>query len=101
MFSRTAYEGHISEAAAINSVVLQSGNSPLVISARDKDTEQNANLVFSILEDEAKAYFAIDSSTGGKTILFTNFNHIGSFFLSFYYKESLHRDYFESYYYFC
>ena len=64
MFSQGSYRGHISEAAALNSVVLQSGNTPLVVTARDKDTEQNANLVFKILEEEARMYFAIDYSTG-------------------------------------
>ena len=64
LFSLSVYRGHISEAAALNSVVLQNGNSPLVITAKDKDTERNANLVYTILEDESRMYFAIDSSTG-------------------------------------
>ena len=48
----------------MNSVVLMEDNRPLVISARDKDSDQNANLVFTILEEEARMYFTIDSSTG-------------------------------------
>lgn len=63
-FTQSSYSGHISEAAAVNSVVLMEDNSPLVISARDKDSDQNANLVFTILEEEARMYFTIDSSTG-------------------------------------
>ncbi|XP_063848744.1 fat-like cadherin-related tumor suppressor homolog isoform X3 [Scylla paramamosain] len=63
-FTQSFYSGHISEAAAINSVVLMEDNRPLVISARDRDSDQNANLVFTILEEEARMYFTIDSSTG-------------------------------------
>nr|XP_053631087.1 fat-like cadherin-related tumor suppressor homolog isoform X2 [Cherax quadricarinatus] len=63
-FTQSSYSGHISEAAAVNSVVLMEDNSPLVISARDKDSDQNSNLVFTILEEEARMYFTIDSSTG-------------------------------------
>lgn len=57
----------------MNSVVLMESNSPLVISARDKDSDQNANLVFTILEEEARMYFNIDSSTG-KSHLFLVFS---------------------------
>lgn len=53
----------------MNSVVLMEDNSPLVISARDKDSDQNANLVFTIIEEEARMYFTIDSSTGMDHIL--------------------------------
>ncbi|XP_037803520.1 fat-like cadherin-related tumor suppressor homolog [Penaeus monodon] len=60
-FTQSSYVGHISEAAAVNSVVLMEDNTPLVISAKDKDSDQNANLVFTILEEEARKYFAIDS----------------------------------------
>ncbi|XP_064094852.1 fat-like cadherin-related tumor suppressor homolog isoform X3 [Macrobrachium nipponense] len=63
-FTQSTYSGHISEAASINSVVLMENNAPLVITARDKDSDQNANLVFTIIEEEARMYFAIDSSTG-------------------------------------
>lgn len=66
-FTQSSYVGHISEAAAVNSVVLMEDNTPLVISAKDKDSDQNANLVFTILEEEARKYFAIDSSTGRVT----------------------------------
>ncbi|XP_076056118.1 FAT atypical cadherin kugelei isoform X2 [Oratosquilla oratoria] len=63
-FTQENYQGHISEAASFNSVVLMENNSPLVITAKDKDAEQNANLVFTILDQEARTFFAIDSSTG-------------------------------------
>ncbi|KAF2364658.1 EGF-like calcium-binding domain [Trinorchestia longiramus] len=69
VFSQHTYKGHVSEAAPAHSVVLQSGNRPLVVQARDSDSGQNANLVFTILEEEAKNYFAVDSSTGAiKTV---------------------------------
>ncbi|KAK7073239.1 hypothetical protein SK128_006537, partial [Halocaridina rubra] len=44
--------GHLSEAAAFNSVVPMDKDAPLVISARDEDSEQNANIFFTIVEDE-------------------------------------------------
>lgn len=63
-FLQTAYEGFISESATINSVVLMEDSLPLVVFAKDEDSEQNANLVYSILEEEARLYFNIDSATG-------------------------------------
>ncbi|KAK7081585.1 hypothetical protein SK128_027976 [Halocaridina rubra] len=56
--------GPISEAAAINSVVLMDNNAPLVISTRDEDSDQNANIFFTIVEDKARMDFATDSPTG-------------------------------------
>ncbi|CAL4131790.1 unnamed protein product, partial [Meganyctiphanes norvegica] len=63
-FSKKVFTGHISEAALINSVVLEDDNTPLVIKARDHDSGMNAKLIYSILDDDVKNNFTIDSSTG-------------------------------------
>ncbi|KYO28521.1 hypothetical protein Y1Q_0005325 [Alligator mississippiensis] len=64
VFLFSQYSGSISEAAPVNSVVRSSGNSPLVIRATDADSNQNALLVYQIVESTAKKYFIVDSSTG-------------------------------------
>ncbi|XP_072557676.1 protocadherin Fat 3a isoform X2 [Paramormyrops kingsleyae] len=64
IFQQLQYAGSISEEAPINSVVLSTDNSPLVIKATDADRNQNALLVYQIVEDTAKKYFTVDSSTG-------------------------------------
>ena len=64
VFLRTRYEGHISEAAEIGSVVLTPNNEPLVVQAEDADSGTNSNLVYKIREEEARMYFNIASSTG-------------------------------------
>ncbi|KAJ8367947.1 hypothetical protein SKAU_G00079750 [Synaphobranchus kaupii] len=64
IFQQLQYTGSISEAAPINSVVLSTNNSPLVIKATDADRNQNALLVYQIVEDTAKTFFTVDSSTG-------------------------------------
>ncbi|XP_036391985.1 protocadherin Fat 3a [Megalops cyprinoides] len=64
IFQQLQYTGSISEAAPINSVVLSADNSPLVIKATDADRNQNALLVYQIVEDTAKMFFTVDSSTG-------------------------------------
>lgn len=58
------YRGIISEAAPINSIVRSLENNPLVIRATDADSNQNALLVYQIVESTAKKYFTVDSSTG-------------------------------------
>ena len=63
-FHNTEYLGHISESAHVGTVVLMSDNRPLVVSATDLDSEQNSNLVYSILQNEALSTFSIDSTTG-------------------------------------
>ena len=63
-FAQTLYLGHISESSSINSVVLMKNSKPLVITATDADSEQNSILVYDILNEEARAYFSIDSTTG-------------------------------------
>ncbi|XP_056139276.1 protocadherin Fat 3a isoform X1 [Lampris incognitus] len=81
VFQQLYYHGSISEAAPINSVVLNSDDSPLVIKATDADRNQNALLVYQIVEDTAKMFFTVDSGTGSiRTIAnldhekFTNFH---------------------------
>ncbi|XP_038617667.1 protocadherin Fat 3 isoform X2 [Tachyglossus aculeatus] len=64
VFLFSQYSGSLSEAAPVNSVVRSSGNSPLVIRATDADSNQNALLVYQIVEATAKKFFTVDSSTG-------------------------------------
>uniref|UniRef100_A0A668AXH2 FAT atypical cadherin 3a n=1 Tax=Myripristis murdjan TaxID=586833 RepID=A0A668AXH2_9TELE len=64
VFQQLHYYGSISEAAPINSVVLNMDESPLVIKATDADRNQNALLVYQIVEDTAKMFFTVDSGTG-------------------------------------
>ncbi|RMC07431.1 hypothetical protein DUI87_16899 [Hirundo rustica rustica] len=64
VFLFSQYLGSISEAAPVNSVVRSANNSPLVIRATDADSNQNALLVYQIVESTAKNYFTVDSSTG-------------------------------------
>ncbi|XP_075448649.1 protocadherin Fat 3 isoform X3 [Ascaphus truei] len=64
VFLSSQYVGSISEAAPINSIVRSSDNNPLVIRASDADSNQNALLVYQIVESTAKKYFTVDSSTG-------------------------------------
>ncbi|XP_034721899.1 protocadherin Fat 3a isoform X4 [Etheostoma cragini] len=74
VFQQLHYHGSISEAAPVNSVVLNSDDSPLVIKATDADRNQNALLVYQIVEDTAKMFFTVDSGTGSiRTI--TNLDH--------------------------
>uniref|UniRef100_A0A3Q1FIA6 Cadherin domain-containing protein n=1 Tax=Acanthochromis polyacanthus TaxID=80966 RepID=A0A3Q1FIA6_9TELE len=64
VFQQLHYHGRISEVAPVNSVVLNSDDSPLVIKASDADRNQNALLVYQIVEDTAKMFFTVDSGTG-------------------------------------
>ncbi|XP_028312232.1 protocadherin Fat 1a isoform X3 [Gouania willdenowi] len=64
IFTQSEFKGVISESAPINSVVLTDKNSPLVIQASDADSDQNAMLVYQIVEPFAHNYFSIDLSTG-------------------------------------
>uniref|UniRef100_A0A671THD5 FAT atypical cadherin 3a n=1 Tax=Sparus aurata TaxID=8175 RepID=A0A671THD5_SPAAU len=64
VFQQLHYRGSISEAAPVNSVVLNPDDSPLVIKATDADHNQNALLVYQIVEDTAKMFFTVDSGTG-------------------------------------
>nr|XP_020476445.1 protocadherin Fat 1 isoform X3 [Monopterus albus] len=64
IFLQREYKGVISESAPVNSVVLTHENTPFVIGATDADCDQNAMLIYQIVEPFAHNYFAIDSSTG-------------------------------------
>ena len=69
-FDKSFFEGNISESAAMGSLILVNNSSPLVIKATDKDSGLNSLLLYEILEDHAKRYFTIDSSTGAiRTIM--------------------------------
>ena len=63
-FTQNSYIGYISELAAINSVVLMEDNKPLVIKAWDADSGINSRLIYTILDEDARSNFTIDSSTG-------------------------------------
>ncbi|XP_027900863.1 protocadherin Fat 3a isoform X3 [Xiphophorus couchianus] len=64
VFQQHHYHGSICELAPVNSVVLNSENLPLVIKASDADSNQNALLVYQIVEETAKMFFTVDSVTG-------------------------------------
>ncbi|XP_041822090.1 protocadherin Fat 1a [Chelmon rostratus] len=64
IFLQKEFKGVISESAPVNSVVLTHENMPFVIRASDADCDQNAMLIYQIVEPFAHNYFAIDSSTG-------------------------------------
>lgn len=64
IFLQKEFKGVISESAPVNSVVLTHENTPLVIRASDADYDQNAMLIYQIVEPFAHNYFAIDSNTG-------------------------------------
>ena len=69
-FERNFFFGNISETAAVGSLVLVNNTNPLVIKATDWDSGLNALLSYEILEEHAKKFFSIDSSTGAiRTIM--------------------------------
>lgn len=82
VFEQLHYHGSISEAAPVNSVVLNSDDSPLVIKATDSDRNQNALLVYQIVEDTARMFFTVDSGTGSIRAI-ANLDH--ETFASFYF----------------
>ncbi|MBN3304009.1 FAT3 protein, partial [Amia calva] len=89
VFQQLQYSGTISEAAPINSVVLSSDNSPLVIKATDADENQNALLVYQIVEDMAKMFFTVDSSTGSiRTIANLDHEKFSSFHFHVHVRDS-------------
>ena len=63
-FTSAAFEGSITEAAPLSTVVRDVSNAPLVISAVDADSDHNAQLVYEIVERDAQKYFTIDGNTG-------------------------------------
>ncbi|XP_058884470.1 protocadherin Fat 3-like isoform X3 [Acipenser ruthenus] len=89
VFQQSQYAGSISEAAPINSVVLSTNDSPLVIRAADADKNQNALLVYEIVEDTAKMFFTVDSSTGSvRTIANLDHETFSSFHFHVHVKDS-------------
>lgn len=63
-FQQSEYQGHISESAHVNSMVMGQSNTPLVIHASDADKGFNSLLTYQILEPEAQKVFKIDPSMG-------------------------------------
>uniref|UniRef100_A0A8C3YB10 Protocadherin Fat 2 n=1 Tax=Catagonus wagneri TaxID=51154 RepID=A0A8C3YB10_9CETA len=69
MFSKSTFVGQISEAAQLNSMIMDENNNPLVIHASDGDKEANSLLVYEILEPEALKFLKIDPSMGTLSII--------------------------------
>lgn len=63
-FVEIEYKGFISEAAPVGSLVLTADSLPLVIKARDNDSELNALLQYEIVEATSKRMFHVVSNTG-------------------------------------
>ncbi|XP_068083906.1 fat-like cadherin-related tumor suppressor homolog [Anabrus simplex] len=63
-FIQGLYSGSISESAPVGSLVLTNNSTPLVIKAKDDDSELNSLLSYDIIESLPRNYFHIDSSTG-------------------------------------
>ncbi|XP_067306295.1 protocadherin Fat 3a isoform X1 [Pseudorasbora parva] len=64
VFQQLHYHGTISEGAGLNSVVQSDDGQPLVIRATDADRNHNALLVYQIMEESARRFFAVDAGTG-------------------------------------
>ncbi|XP_053312519.1 protocadherin Fat 3 [Spea bombifrons] len=89
VFLSSQYAGSISEAAPINSIVRNSEKNPLVIRANDADSNQNALLVYQIVESTAKKYFTVDSSTGAiRTIAYLDHETIAFFHFHVHVRDS-------------
>uniref|UniRef100_A0A8D1QQF8 Protocadherin Fat 2 n=1 Tax=Sus scrofa TaxID=9823 RepID=A0A8D1QQF8_PIG len=69
MFSKSTFVGQVSEAAPLNSMIMDENNNPLVIHASDGDSEANSLLVYKILEPEALKFLKIDPSMGTLTVI--------------------------------
>ncbi|XP_036704320.1 protocadherin Fat 2 isoform X3 [Balaenoptera musculus] len=79
-FSKLTFVGQISEAAALNSMIVDENNNPLVIRAFDSDKEANSLLVYKILEPEALKFLKIDPSMGTlTTVLELDYESMPSF----------------------
>nr|XP_033804886.1 protocadherin Fat 3 isoform X2 [Geotrypetes seraphini] len=89
VFLYSQYFGSISEGAPINSIVRSSDNNPMVIRATDADSNQNALLVYQIVESTAKKYFTVDSSTGAiRTIANLDHETIAHFYFHVHVRDS-------------
>lgn len=74
IFVQEVYEGSITESSPMNTVVSDVDNRHLVVGAVDLDFDQNARLVYSIVEEDARRYFVIDENTGAVRSL-TSLDH--------------------------
>ncbi|XP_051541220.1 protocadherin Fat 3-like [Myxocyprinus asiaticus] len=89
VFQKLTYSGTISEAAPINTVIMSDDGNPLVIQATDADKNQNALLVFQIVENTAKLFFTVDSGTGSvRTIAKLDYETFSAFYFSVNVRDS-------------
>ncbi|KAK7449354.1 hypothetical protein BaRGS_00040023, partial [Batillaria attramentaria] len=63
-FQAATFFGNVSESADPGSMVLTKEGSPLVIQASDADSGDNSLLEYEIVDQDARKYFSIDSTTG-------------------------------------
>ena len=64
-FGKELYRGNVSEAVESGSVILEaSASAPLVVGATDADSDLNALLVYTLVEEDARQSFTIDANTG-------------------------------------
>ncbi|XP_056011143.1 protocadherin Fat 1-like isoform X5 [Ostrea edulis] len=63
-FTETFYTGSISENSLPGSLILGADGKPLVITAKDDDIDENAQLVYEIVDEEAGEFFTITRETG-------------------------------------
>ncbi|XP_025148164.2 protocadherin Fat 2 [Bubalus bubalis] len=85
MFSKSTFVGQISEAAPLNSMIMDENNNPLVIRASDSDKEANSLLVYKILEPETLKFLKIDPSMGTlTTVLEMDYESMPSFQFNIY-----------------
>lgn len=71
-FVKTHYTGKVTEDSIIGSLIYAYDNTPLVLSASDNDFQQNALLLYEIVEPYASGVFIIDSFTGKSTCITNN-----------------------------
>ncbi|KAM3868566.1 protocadherin Fat 3 [Diretmus argenteus] len=89
VFQQIRYAGVISEAAPVNSVVQGEDGNPLVIQASDRDRNQNALLVFQIIDETARMFFSVDSGTGSiRTIATLDFETFSEFIFRVHVRDS-------------
>ena len=64
VFETLEYGGSTTEVASSGSFVLDSNSAPLVVRARDADSDRNALLTYSLVNDDVRGIFDVDASTG-------------------------------------
>ena len=64
VFETLEYGGSTTEVASSGSFVLDSNSAPLVVRARDADSDRNALLTYSLVNDDLRGIFDVDASTG-------------------------------------